>query len=72
MTSPKTLSRVERALLTKELGKAQAALWAAFTIAARAGDLDLAKGLRDQHKALGTRIATLNGGPVIGVKELLA
>ena len=61
---------VERALVTKELGKAQAALWAAFTTAARANDLDLARSLRDQHKAIGLAIVQLNGGPILSVKEL--
>ena len=62
---------VDRALMTKELGKAQAALWLAFTTAARTNNLDLAKALRDQHKAIGTAIVALNGGPVVSVKEIL-
>jgi len=62
---------IDRTLLTKELGKAQAALWAAFTMAARANELVFAKSLREQHKALGTAIAKLNGGPVITIGELL-
>jgi hypothetical protein len=69
MTASMTV--VDRALVTKELGKAQAALWAAFTIAARANDLDLAKSLRKKHSAIGTTIVALNGGPVVTVKELL-
>lgn len=62
---------VERALVTKELGKAQAALWAAFQTAARANDLALAKALRDQHKEIGTKIVAINGGPVVTLKEIL-
>lgn len=62
---------IDRALVTKELGKAQTALWSAFTTASRANDLDLAKALRDQHKALGTAIVALNGGPVVCLKEIL-
>lgn len=65
------MTDIDRALVTKELGKAQAALWAAFTTASRANDLAFAKVLRDQHKALGTAIVTLNGGPVVTLKELL-
>jgi hypothetical protein len=61
----------DRALMTKELSKAQDALWTAFTTAARANNLDLAKTLRDQHKAIGTAIVALNGGPVVTVKEIL-
>lgn len=61
---------VERALLTKELGRAQSAIWAAFTMAARANELDVAKALREQHKAIGAVIVELNGGPVISIKEL--
>lgn len=62
---------IDRALVTKELGKAQAALWAAFTIAARSNDLDLANALRKKHRALGTTIVAVNGGPVVTVKEIL-
>lgn len=65
------MKHVDRALVTKELSKAQAALWAAFTTAARANELDLAKSLRDQYKAIGTAIVSLNGGPVVTMKELL-
>lgn len=65
------MKTVERALMTKELGKAQSALWAAFTIAARANRLDVAKALRDQVKAIGAQIVELNGGPVISIKELI-
>jgi len=65
------MTTVARALVTKELGKAQAAIWAAFTVAARANDLDLAKTLRDQHRAMGMKIVEINGGPVVTVKELL-
>lgn len=66
----KPLTSVERALLTKELAKAQAALWAAFSIAANARAMDVAKSLRDQHKALGSAIVELNGGAVITGTEL--
>lgn len=62
---------VERALVTKELGKAQAALWAAFTIAARANHLDVAKALRGQYKAIAATIVELNGGPVLSIRELI-
>ena len=66
-----SLTAVDRALVTKELGKAQAALWAALSTAARGNDLALAKALREQYKALGTAIVTLNGGPVVTLKEIL-
>lgn len=65
------MTGVERALMTKELGKAQSALRVAFTIAASANDLDVAKALREQHKAIGTAIVKLNGGPVVSIRELL-
>ena len=65
------MKSVERAIVTKELGKAQTALWSAFQVAARANDLDLAKALRDQHKAMGDKIVQINGGPVVSVRELL-
>jgi hypothetical protein len=66
-----SMKRVDRAIVTKELGKAQTALWAAFQVAARANDLDLAKVLRDQHKAMGDKIVEINGGPIVSVRELL-
>jgi hypothetical protein len=65
------MTAVERALMTKELGKAQAALWAAFTIAAKTHNLDVAKALREQYKTIGTAIVKLNGGPVITLREML-
>ncbi len=65
------MNTATRALMTKELGKAQAALWAAFNIAARANQLDVAKSLRDQYKAIGAKIVELNGGPVVSIKELI-
>lgn len=65
------MTSVERALMTKELSKAQTALWAAFTIAAKTHQLDVAKSLREQHKAIGSAIVKLNGGPFITIGELL-
>lgn len=69
MTVP--MKNVDRALMTKELSKAQTALWAAFTTAARTNNIDLAKSLRDQYKAIGTAIVALNGGPVVTMREIL-
>lgn len=65
------MNDVERARVTKELGKAQSALWAAFSIASRSNDLPFAKALRDQYKTLGAKIVELNGGPVVTIRELL-
>lgn len=65
------MKTVERALMTKELGKAQSALLAAFSIAAQANQLDVAKALRAQVKAIGRQIVELNGGPVLTIKELI-
>lgn len=62
---------IDRALLTKELGKAQSALRAAFSIAASANALDVAKDLREQQKVIGAAIVKLNGGPVVSIKELI-
>lgn len=61
---------VERALMGKELSKAQAALWAASTIALQTSQFDVAKMLRDQVKVIGAQIVELNGGPVISLKEM--
>jgi phosphoserine phosphatase len=66
-----SMRNIDRDLMTKELGKAQTALWAAFQVAARTNNLDLAKALRDQHKAMGDKIVEINGGPVVSVRELL-
>jgi hypothetical protein len=71
MPAAPSMKSVDRAIVTKELGKAQTALWSAFQVAARANDLDLAKVLRDQHKAMGDKIVEINGGPVVSVRELL-
>ncbi len=65
------MNGIERARVTKELGKAQEALRSAFTIAASARDLDIAKALHDQIKVIGTAIVEINGGPVVTIKELL-
>jgi hypothetical protein len=62
---------IERALMTKELSKAQAALWSAFSIAAAANQLDVAKALRGQYKAIAATIVELNGGPVLALKEMI-
>ena len=58
------MTALQKALLTKELSKASAALQGAFTLASRHGQLDLAKSLRDQQLAVATKITLLNGGPV--------
>ena len=58
------MTNTEKALLTKELSKASAALHHAFVLASRSGDLALAKSIRNQQKAVADNIATVNGGPV--------
>lgn len=61
-----------RAEVTKELIRAQDALQNAFQVACRNNDLDLAKELREQRKALGAKITRVNGGPVkVSKTELL-
>lgn len=69
MTTP--MKSVDRAFVTRELSKAQAAIWAAFKVAAGANDLDLAKTLRDQHRAMGAKIVEINGGPIVSLRELV-
>ena len=64
------LSIIDRARMTRELSKAQAALWEAFIIAARANELDVAKALREQYKMIGASIVRLNGGPILTTTEL--
>lgn len=58
------MNTVEKALVTRDLSKASAALKNAFAVAANSGNLDLAKQLREQQKALAEQITTLNGGPI--------
>lgn len=58
------MNSVEKALLTKELSKASAALHNAFTLATRHGSLDLAKSIRVQQQKVADNITTINGGPV--------
>lgn len=62
---------VERALMSKELSKAQAALVAASAIATQASQFDIAKTLRAQVKTIGLQIVAINGGPVVSLKELI-
>jgi len=62
----------EKALLTKELSKASAALQHAFALASRSGNFNLASNLRHYQKAIATEITGINGGPVkLTAAELL-
>lgn len=70
-TSEPKMKITDRALVTKELGKAQTAIWAAYTVASRANDVALAKSLHDQHKAMGAKIVEINGGPLLTMRELI-
>ncbi len=66
------MTTAERALLTKELSKASAALQHAFALAHRIGKHALARSLHEQQLAVATKITMLNGGPVkMTVSELL-
>jgi hypothetical protein len=66
------MTPTQKALLTKELSKASAALQGAFKLASFTGTLDLAKSLREQQRAVAAQITMLNGGPVkLTAAELL-
>ena len=65
------MNDVQRALVTKELSKAQSALWAAYVIATRSKKFEVARALFAQHKALGSTIVELNGGPIMSIRELI-
>jgi len=67
------MNRSQKALVTKELQKASAALDAAFQMIARSGDhnLDIMKTLREERRNIGAMIVTFNGGPVVTVAELV-
>jgi hypothetical protein len=70
--APITMSATDKLMLGKELSRAQAALERAFRMAAESGELDLAKRLRYQGKAIGIEITDINGGPVrVHLSELL-
>lgn len=58
------MTPAHRALLTKELNQASAALARAFNIARNHGSLDLAAGIRKQQKRVADQIIQLNGGPL--------
>jgi len=58
------MTTADKALLTKELNKASAALQQAFRLARYKGNFDLARSLERQQKTLADEIIKLNGGPV--------
>lgn len=58
------MTPAHKAMLTKELNQASAALSRAFNIARTHGDLDMAAGIRKQQKRVADQIIKLNGGPV--------
>lgn len=58
------MNTVEKALLTKELSKASAALQHAFALARANGRRDLANSLQRHQVEIASQIIALNGGPV--------
>jgi len=66
------MTPTQKALLTKELSKASAALQGAFALANQCGNRNLASNLQHQQKAIAGEITALNGGPVkLTAAELL-
>lgn len=66
------MTPANKALLTKELNQASAALLRAFNIARTHGDLDLAASVRKRQKDVADEITKLNGGPLkLTAAELL-
>lgn len=66
------MTAARRAMITKELAKAQSALGNAFLMAANEGDLELAASIRKQVRATAEALTCVNGGPLkIHVTELL-
>lgn len=66
------MTAARRAMIAKELAKAQSALGNAFLMAANEGDIDLAARLRKQVRSVGEALSSVNGGPhKIHVTELL-
>lgn len=53
-----------RAMLTKELNQASAALSRAFNIARSHADLDTAASIRKQQQYIADQITKINGGPL--------
>jgi len=66
------MTSAERAVLSREIGKAQARLESARKMAHLGGDWMLAKNLGEQVRQLGDQIVQLHGGPTtISVGELV-
>jgi hypothetical protein len=67
-----TMNGPRRAMIAKELARAQSALGNAFLMATNEGQFEVAKGIRKQVQAVGETITLLNGGPLkISATELL-
>jgi hypothetical protein len=68
------MTTVQKALLTKELQKASAALRNAYQVAAQQQDRPspMMKEIRLHQKSIGDTIVRLNGGPVISLAEVLS
>lgn len=58
------MTPAHKAMLTKELNQASAALARAFNIARNHGDLDTAASIRKQQKRVADQITKINGGPL--------
>lgn len=58
------MTPAHRAMLTKELNQASAALARAFNLARNHGEIDLAASIRKQQKRVADQITQLNGGPL--------
>lgn len=71
MPSTNTLTKTERAIIARDIHRAQATLERARKSAALGGDQRLAKVLDSQVKQLGSEILQINGTPPTPISELL-
>ncbi len=67
------MKTTDKAMITRDLQRAQSALTAARSMASHSGDFMLARKLRAQCEALGETITAIQGGPLkISVAEMIS
>lgn len=68
------MNRTQRAMFTKELQRASAALNNAFQIANQSTDgfdVRFRKQVKEQQRTLGEMIVAFNGGPTVAIQEMV-
>lgn len=72
MPKPISLDQRRRDLVITELVRANKAIHRAWQLAAEAGDIDLAKDMKERNEALADQISALSGGGKLSIPELFA